>query len=116
VVATDGTWSYLLTAANLATIGEGSGKTVIATATDAAGNTSDPTTSAPFGVDTMDPVVSGVMASPSDAIIRPGASVTFTLGLSDAVQVGTGAGTPTRMLTRLRGFAPLKRQFWLLGL
>ena len=55
VAVPGGSWSYRLTTANLATIGEGSGKTVIATAKDTAGNTSTPTTSSPNGVDTTAP-------------------------------------------------------------
>jgi Ca2+-binding RTX toxin-like protein len=47
-------WSYNLTNADLTTLGQGSGKTITATATDAAGNSSNPAP-ATFAVDTIAP-------------------------------------------------------------
>ena len=85
VVATDGTWSYMLTPANVGTIGEGAGKTVIATTRDVAGNTSDPTTSSPFGVDTVPPTPPTIVADiidPTDPTITGATEVGTTVTLS----------------------------------
>ena len=62
------TWSYTLLPADIAALGQGSGKTITATATDLGGN-SAVTTSAPFGVDAVAPnaptigVISGIVNS-----------------------------------------------------
>src|SRR5204863_110426 len=50
-----GNWTYTLTAGDLTTLGQGTGKTVTATATDVAGNVSGTITSATFAVDTAAP-------------------------------------------------------------
>ena len=52
-----GNWTYALSPANLTTLGQGGGKTLTATATDAAGNTSGAATSPSFAVDTVAPSV-----------------------------------------------------------
>jgi hypothetical protein len=57
----------------------GAGRSIAATATDGFGATSDSTTSSPFGVGTTNPVVIGVTALPSDAIVGVNALVTLTL-------------------------------------
>jgi hypothetical protein len=51
----DGSWAYALTSANITTIGQGSNKTITATAVDAAGNISGSSTSQTFAVDTVAP-------------------------------------------------------------
>jgi Domain of unknown function (DUF4214)/Bacterial Ig-like domain/Lipase (class 3) len=53
----NGRWTYTLTAANLALMGQNSGLSLTATATDAAGNPSVAVTSAPFAVDTIAPAL-----------------------------------------------------------
>src|SRR5262249_7126789 len=58
-----GAWTYSLTAANITSLGQGTGLTVKASATDAAGNTSASLgTSSSFAVDTVAnaPVISSV--------------------------------------------------------
>ena len=54
VTVTGTTWSYTLTAADVAAMGQGAGKALVATQTDAAGNISDPTTR-PISIDTLTP-------------------------------------------------------------
>ena len=89
-VAADGSgnWTYTLTAGNLTTIGQGSGKTVTATATDTAGNTSSATTSGSFTVDTAAPAAPSApdLATASDS----GSSSTDNI---TNVAAGTYTGT-----------------------
>jgi large repetitive protein len=92
-----GNWSYTLTGPNLNAIGQGAGKTITATGSDAAGNPSS-VPSASFNVDSLAPVITAVTASPSDAILGAGALVTLTLGLDEPVTVDTAGGTPSLTL------------------
>lgn len=82
-----GTWSYTLSPANLTTIGQGTGKTVTATATDAAGNSSTGTT-ASFAVDTSPPVAVATVLSLGSDSGTPGDFVT-----SVALQTVSGTFT-----------------------
>ena len=65
---------------------------------DGAGNFS--ATSAPLAVtlDTTHPMVTGVTASTSDAIIGAGAAITLILALSEPVLVDESGGAPTLAL------------------
>jgi len=66
-----GNWAYTLTPANLATIGQGAGKTLSATAANAAGDSSVATTSSAFTVDTVAPVPVLVIGSiTSDNVVN----------------------------------------------
>ena len=60
-VGAAGTWSYALSAANIATLGQGSGKAVSVTVTDAAGNVSS-AVSTSFNVDTVAPGAPSITA------------------------------------------------------
>ena len=100
ISAAGGAWSYALTGANIATIGQGAGKTVTATATDAAGNASPSSTAFSFTVDTVAPTVTGLATSGSGITagtgqLRAGQSVLLTVTFSDAVTV---VGAPTLLL------------------
>ena len=95
-----GNWFYALTTANIASIGHGPGKTVTATATDAAGNTSIASPPFSFGVNTIAPKVTSVAASGSDITngtgnLNAGKVVTLTATFSKAVTVAGGVPTLT---------------------
>ena len=55
---TDGTWTYRLTDADFNALGQGTGKTIVVAATDAAGNTGAPRTGTTFAIDTVAPTLS----------------------------------------------------------
>ena len=57
-----GSFSYALSASDLATLGQGSGKTVTASATDAAGNVGPSTTSSAFTINTATSPLTGGIA------------------------------------------------------
>ena len=127
-----GNWRLVLSGSNLATIGQGSGKTVTATASDLAGNTSTTTTSLAFTVDTATPAafatVTGLSSdsgASGDFITNTAAqtvSGTFTgaLGAGEKVQVSTdgttwidataGSGTWTASVTLPPGSGTLSVQ------
>ncbi|MFO1161401.1 MAG: cadherin-like domain-containing protein [Reyranellaceae bacterium] len=84
-----GAWSYLLSLANVTAIGQGAGKTLTATATDAAGNISAVATSGLFTVQWTNhaPVVSGPVAGAAN---EDGSGVTLNaLANASDVDVGT---------------------------
>jgi len=60
-VAADGTWSYALTSSNLDTLGQGTGKVVTVSQTDAAGNTGAGVRT--VAVDTIAPTLSDVRSN-----------------------------------------------------
>jgi Bacterial Ig-like domain/Bacterial Ig domain len=81
-----GNWSYALTSDNIDTIGQGSGKTITATATDAAGNTSGTTTSCPFRVDTVAPTLTITDDQPAGTTANiAGGDVVYTFQFSEGV-------------------------------
>ena len=69
-----------------------------AEATDVAGNVSAMSGALPVTIDASDPVVTGVTAQPSDAVLGRDAQVTLSLGLSEPVTVDTAGGIPTLSL------------------
>ena len=83
------TWSYTLQPADIAALGQGSGKTITATATDLGGN-STIATSASFGVDAVAPgaptvdVISG--------IVNSGQVITGTTDAGTTVALNFGTG------------------------
>ena len=87
----DGEGGWSITANTLA---EG-GNVISARATDAAGNTSIGSASQTVTIDTAPPVVSGLTSSPTDAVLGLDATVTLTLGMSEAVTVSGGVPTLT---------------------
>jgi hypothetical protein len=100
-----GNWTYTLTPADLGTIGQGSGKTVSATASDTAGNSSSSSTSAAFTVDTLVPLAIATVTALSVDTGTPGDFVTNvagqtvsgtfagTLGAAEKIQVSTNGTT-----------------------
>ena len=90
----DGTWSITASTA----LSEGA-NSITAEQTDAAGNTSSSSDPLVTTLDTLAPTVTAVTASPSDATVQPGQSVSFTIGLSEAVTVIATAGDPTLALS-----------------
>ena len=82
-----GDWTY-----TLGTLGDGS-HSLTATATDAAGNTGPASVPLTFTVDATAPTVTGITETPSSGDLGLGASVTFAVGVSEAVNVsGLGQG------------------------
>ncbi|WGS19721.1 Ig-like domain-containing protein [Bradyrhizobium sp. ISRA463] len=115
-----GNWSYTLTSGNITTIGQGSGKSVTATATDAAGNTSSASSAFSFSVDTIAPTaptiahvgdggaIGGsdhiVSGQSGDAVVSGTAEANSTIAIfSGAAQLGTttadGSGNWSYTLT-----------------
>src|SRR5207244_3101332 len=94
----NGNWIYSLTAANIATVGEGSGKTLTATATDAAGNVSGNTTSFSFTLDTTAPAAPTVALtndtgnSNTDHITSNGTLAVTGVESGASVQYSTNGG------------------------
>ena len=74
-----GAWSYSLTGANITTLGQGSGKSITASQTDAAGNVG---TSSAFtlGVDTASPTVAVVGVGVAHAVANALVGFTPTFG------------------------------------
>ena len=82
-----GDWTY-----TLGTLGDGN-HSLTATATDAAGNTGPASVPLTFTVDATAPTVTGITETPSSGDLGLGASVTFAVGVSEAVNVsGLGQG------------------------
>ncbi|MCP9799164.1 bluetail domain-containing putative surface protein, partial [Cyanobium sp. Lug-B] len=88
------TWSYAFTNTDLSNLGQGSGKTVVITAADAAGNTTS-TTSQAFAIDTLATTISSVAIASASGIqnstLNAGDVVTAIVTTSSAVTV---SGTP----------------------
>jgi len=84
-VITDGTgnFSYSLTSANIAILGQGAGKSITASATDVAGNlgTSSAIT---FGIDTVAPVLTISSIGGADGIVSAQAGDNTVLGTTEA--------------------------------
>ena len=99
----DGTWTYKLTDADFSALGQGTGKTIVAAATDAAGNTGA-TTAATFDVDTVAPTLSPLsLLAGSDSgtkgdgvsnVATPQFSFATEAGLTYEGKVGSGAFVP----------------------
>ena len=77
-----GNFSYTLTAPNLTIIGQGSGKSITASLTGAAGSTGTSSTFS-FSIDTLAPAVSSFAIS--DGALQIGDTATVTLAFSEAV-------------------------------
>ena len=100
-----GDFSYVLTEANIGTLGQGSSKTVTATATDVAGNAGASATSSSFSVDTAAPSAPTITSiGGSDSIVsgqsgdnvvvgkaEAGSTVTIKLGNSVLGEAATNA-------------------------
>ena len=87
-----GHWSYTLTGANLAAIGQGTGKSIGATATDAAGNPSAPSADFSFSVITaaqVDAAYAGIVRSPPDAATEQDAVNKMNAGTLTLAQLDT---------------------------
>ncbi|MDH6082324.1 Ig-like domain-containing protein [Umezakia ovalisporum] len=83
VVDAQGNFTYNLTTANLQTIGQGAGKTITASQTDAVANTgTSPAFS--FAVDTIAPTVT-ITNSLASGAIASGDDITYTFTFSEAV-------------------------------
>jgi large repetitive protein len=84
-----GAWTYTLTPADLAAIGEGANKTVTATATDTVGNTSVASGPFIFGVDTVPPTIAISAISTDDILnaLEAGSSLSIS-GTTNGVQNG----------------------------
>ncbi|WP_428531536.1 Ig-like domain-containing protein [Rhodopila sp.] len=89
-----GNWS--ITAATALIEGTNS---ITAKQTDLAGNVSTASMPLVATLDTVAPTVTEVTASPSDATVQVGQTVSFTVGLSEAVTVNATAGEPTLSLS-----------------
>ena len=83
-----GAWSFTPTG-----LADGA-HTVVASETDAAGNTG--TTSFSFTLDTTAPTISAIAETPSSGVLGIGAAITLTVKLSEAVTIA--GGTPTLTL------------------
>ena len=101
-----GNWTYTLTSANLTTLGQGNGKSITATATDAAGNVSGASSAFSFSVDTVAPTAVGMVtalsadtgSSSSDFITKTASQTvsgtfTGTLGSGETIQVSADGTT-----------------------
>jgi large repetitive protein len=89
--ASTGAWSFPIGA-----LADGSTHRYTVTATDAAGNVSQPSTGLSFAVDTTIPALIAVAEGPSTADLNAGKTVTITVTTSEAVIV---TGTPTLTLS-----------------
>ncbi|MBD1913982.1 Ig-like domain repeat protein [Leptolyngbya sp. FACHB-8] len=102
VANANGNWAYPLTAADLALIGQGGGKSLTASVRDLLGNTSPLSTAFPFAVDTIAPSVPTIGAIATDNIINLAeftAGVVLT-GSTEAVSsVTLNVAGQTRMAT-----------------
>jgi Ca2+-binding RTX toxin-like protein len=89
-VITDGSgnWSFALSANHLLIIGQGTGKTLTATATNASGLTSPAATSPVFSVDTILPVAIGF--SPADDAMAVDLGRNIVMTFNEAVRKGSG--------------------------
>ena len=105
VASATGDWS--ITTSALAS----GAQSFIAEATDVAGNVSAMSGALPVSIDTTTPVVTGVTAQPSDAVLGRDAVVTLSLGLNEPVTVDTAGGTPTLSLDNGR-IATYRVRFW----
>ncbi|MBD1913659.1 MULTISPECIES: hypothetical protein [unclassified Leptolyngbya] len=88
VPANGTTWSYTLTPQDIANLGQGSGRTVTAVTTDAAGNVSGSQVSQPFTIDTIAPSAPTVEAIATDNIINA-AEATAGVVLRGTTDTGT---------------------------
>ena len=93
-IVSGGAWSITATAA----LSEGS-NSITAEQTDLAGNTSSASSPLSVTFDTIAPTVTAVTASPSNASVQVGQTVSFTIGLSEAVTVNATGGEPTLSLS-----------------
>ncbi|WP_428493714.1 Ig-like domain-containing protein [Rhodopila sp.] len=91
---TGSTWSITATTA----LNEGDNG-ITAEQTDAAGNASSSSDPLVVTLDTVAPTVTDVTASPSDATVQTGQTVSFTVDLSEAVIVNATGGEPTLTLS-----------------
>ena len=84
-VNTSGAFNYVLTAGNLATLGQGSGKSITALATDGAGNKSSASPAFTFAVQTAPPVAPTIIsAGGTDSTISSQANDNLLIGTAVA--------------------------------
>jgi VCBS repeat-containing protein len=91
---TAGNWSYVLNAANIAVIGQGIGKTLTATATDAAANRSTVAISPSFAVDTKALPPAALSLAPASDSGTKGDNIT-NIGLTTITGGGENGATVT---------------------
>ncbi|MEY2645404.1 MAG: hypothetical protein RLZZ611_2053, partial [Cyanobacteriota bacterium] len=89
-----GRWSYTLTTANLATLGQGTGKSLTAITTDPTSQQSDRSDPLDFAIDTLGPTISSIVLESDDAsfgYLSIGDIVTAKVTMSGESKV---SGTP----------------------